>query len=190
MTTNKTASLALLVELGDVYGQARLFARPVAVQRESGELHNCMWGIGGFDLGAELEGFTASAYVGYHDFGGRPDDLERGIWGCDFYADVTHMKTTQASRLARAMTRVTNSMDKQSKELGYLADNDFAGYVLRVAKAMRITKTYVRNTFRAAEMSGQLFRSVDGEGLQTYVGYAALAVKEMRTGEYVKTSRR
>lgn len=181
----KTSPLALLVELGDEYGQTRLYAKPV-VDSETQDFRNCSADYSS-DPGWELAGFTIGAYIDYSGMGGSADE-QRGIWGPNFYYEPFRVGSVRfAQAIARTMAKVERSLDAQNRESGYLVDDDFSAYVLRIAKALGITSIYVRNTNRAAEVSGQRWRSVDGAGLQTWVGMAVADVHQGRKSDYVRT---
>lgn len=191
MTDNrKKAPLALIVQLGDSYGQTILTAEPFIDDLTGNEeFRRCSWGIGGFDAGAELDGFTVHAYIGYSaDLRTTPEDTERGLWGASFYVETHRIQNSrQATAITRNLVKVEKSMEKQNAESGYLRDEDFGAYVLRVAKALGIKKIYVRNPFKTRDMSGETFRSVDGAALQYYVSSAVTAVQEGKKSNYVHT---
>jgi hypothetical protein len=171
-----------MVQLGDEYGQARMLTQ---VYIDGEELERCSWGIGGYSSGAELEGFTIGAYIGYQPIGGPLED--RGLWGASTYVEIHRIENArQASAIARVMARVEKSLDKQSQESGYLTDADYAGYVLRVAKALGIKTIYVRNSFEAERNSGVRFRKVDGAALQYYVSAVVADVRTGHKADYIK----
>lgn len=171
-------------------GQTRLKARIGRTLSDADEygipFAACQWSIGGFGLGAEYDGFEASAYIGFNGIGQSEPD--RGIWGLSMsYNDVRIENATHAMRIARAFTRIEKGMNDLNNKEGHLrSDSDFAGYVVRLARVLRIETIYVRNPRRLRERTDQRFRKVNGSDLQWYCSGAADSVASGKISEYVR----
>jgi hypothetical protein len=182
------AKLVIFVMVEDDYGQTRLKARIGRTLQDADEygipFAPCKWSIGGFNHGAEFDGFEASAYIGYNGFGQNESD--RGIWGLNmYYTDVRIENATQAMRIARAFAKIEKGMSDLNTKEGYLNDDsDYAGYIIRLARVLKIDDIYVRNARKQREMSDARYRKVDGSALQYFCSGAADAVTSGRITEY------
>lgn len=161
-----TATLALLVQIEENYGSYRAVARPTLVQ-ENGEMHNISWSGYGVSYGDELpdvqrfDGLEITAYAGDSWSSGHATDNQR-LWGFGVhYAPHRVENGKHAQAIARTFGQIERGMTKAEAEDGYVRDGEFARYVMRAARALKIRKVYVRNTPRAYAMSGERYRLAD-----------------------------
>lgn len=167
MTTDE-GNLALLVQVEESYGTFRIAAR-VVLHNAADELLGISWSYGGFDKGAEFDGFVVHAYLGSAS-GMTPLEGERGVWGIGHsYSPFRIEKAKQAKAIASILGRLERGLEKISSEDGYLDRNDFAGYLLRIGRLLRIKDFWVRNDAERRVSSGQHNRQVNGAGLQLWV---------------------
>lgn len=161
----------LFLQVEENYGSTRLMGR-VGYVADDGHVINVQWRdrFGDDRCTPELDGFTIRAYVG-SAFGMTPLDAERGLWGWGFEYDLSGAidDPKQALAIARILTKVKAGMDKANGEQGYLAAGDFTGFVLRIAKVLRIKDVHVRNVRERLWNTGELYRRVDGAALQYWV---------------------
>ena len=180
---NDTSKLALMVQLEDQYGQLKLVASVVEVQPD-GELHNRQWSYGD-GTGRQFDGFRVHTYVDYNGMGGTSDE-PRGIWGGGFFFEPHRIDSAEhATAIATVMRKLETGLAKLTNAEGYIRDEDFGLYLMRIGRVLGIAKVYVRNRKRSQDMSGQKFRSVDGSGLQLYVSMVVSDVHAGRRHEYV-----
>lgn len=169
MTTKKPC---LYLQVEDNYGTKIVRAHVGKLDPSDGNMLNVSWRdrFGNDRLAPELDGFTIRAYVG-SAAGLTPLEGERGVWGYGVEYDLYRIDDPkQAQAIARVLTKVETGMQKLNSELGYLAAADFAGYVLRVARILGIRDVYIRSVQdRVWKTSGEVFRKVDGSGLQYWV---------------------
>lgn len=171
----KAVELVLLVQVYEEFGQARLKAevcRPNPNEREAAEYPflSTSWSYGGFEAGAEFDGFAATAYVGDggNTWGSR--DPGRGVWGVGVaYAPHRIETARHAQAIARVLGRIERGLAKAQESDGYLADGDFAGHVLRIARILRLSGVHVRNSARNRTFGGERYRKVTGSALQAWV---------------------
>ncbi len=180
---NDTSKLALLVHLENSYGQLKMIASVVEVQPD-GELHNRQWSFGS-GTGRQYEGFRVTTYVDYNGMGGSPDEA-RGIWGSGYYFEPSRIDSAEhATAIATVMRKLESGLEKLTSAEGYIRDDDFGLYLMRIARILGIAKVYVRNRKRTQTMTGEKYRSVDGAGLQSYVSMVVSDVHAGRRSEYV-----
>jgi hypothetical protein len=168
MASTKTP-LALLVQLESRAGSGyRAVARVVRPQ-ESGELHNVSWsgryGEYGEDA-ARFEGLEISAYAGNSSWSADQSDEYKRLWGFGVhYTPYRVEDAAHASAIARTFGQLERGMVKLAESDGYIRDGEFSRYVMRVAKALRIPRVYVRTHPRAFNMTGERYRTVDALSL-------------------------
>ena len=105
------------------------------------------------------------------------DQENEGPWGCKYFYNMDYVTLSNAEAMVKVLRRLQRGLDKLNAERGYLEDKQFAEYLMRVGDVLKIRNFYVRNSDKAAEVSGSMFRSVDGAGLQRWVSYQ---VQELR----------
>jgi hypothetical protein len=174
--------LAWMVQVERIYGITRVVGRVVRVQ-PSGELHNISWQWRfSPEAGDEFGELEVGAYI---------NDRERevpqvGVWGLSArYHDLSIDSPEHARAVARVMVKLDKGMDALTKAEGYVADGNFAGYLVRVGRVLRITDYYVRNNRKGREMSGEMYRRTDGSGVQSWLAHAVSEIDAGRIGEYV-----
>jgi hypothetical protein len=160
MTTN----VALLVQIEEQHGTYRAVARVVRPQ-DNGELHNVSWSDRYGDTGkdaARFEGLEVSAYAGAGSWSTFASDTDQKLWGFGVhYAPFRVESAEHAQAIAKTFGQIERGQAKLEAEDGYIREGEFARYVMRVAKALRIRKVYVRNTPRARSLSGENYRLAD-----------------------------
>lgn len=189
MTSTGKPNLALLVQLEDEFGQARLKAYVMAVQPD-GALHSTSWqGRFGYDEGSEYDGLEVSAYVGQtaYDQPLSEDSPYRGVWGINTYYAPRHVESVQhAQAIARVLGKLERGMNALRESDGYIRDGDLTTHVLRVARILKIGTIYVRQSQRARDMSGETYRKVTGASLQSWVECVSSDVQSGRKRDYVR----
>lgn len=158
--------MVFVVQVEENYGSSRIAAR-VCTRGDGGELRDILWSSG---RGAHerFAGFAVTAYV---------DSDERGVWGFGYHVDVRMDSARHAKAVAGLLGAVERGLDKLNQSDGYLPGDDFAAYLLRVARVLRVSSFEVRNLPRQRDLSGQVFRAVNGAGLQFWVDAVDRAVK-------------
>lgn len=178
--------LGAVVSLTDRYGQARLVAHPVEIASPMEFVSPYRPDYGG-DRVTDLADVEIGAYVGLNRTHDITSDPDRGVWGCGTVVRPHHVSTVeQAMSIARVLRRVTVGLGRLNASDGYLADDDFAGYLLRVAKVLRLTHIYVTQPLAVRERTGEIWRHVDGAGLQIWLAGVVEAVRHNRVREYVR----
>lgn len=114
-----------------------------------------------WEEGAEFADFEVHAYKGQREGEAR-------LWGASHSYSATHITLDQAERMTKLLRKLNKGMDKLNSEEGYVRD-DFAAYLIRVARILGIKEFYVRNSPRQREMSGEYQRKVDGATLQFWL---------------------
>lgn len=181
---DKAKPLALCVQVEDEYGQGRLKGRVVIVQPD-GELHNPQWQWP-YDHGSEFYGLEIGAYVGDNpDW--RHEYPNNGVWGPTIrYVPFQVENARQAKAMASVFGRIERGLAKANDDDGYLKDDDYAAFVLRVARVLKIGTVYVRNSHKTFDMTGQRYRKVSGSDLQYWVQTVASDVDSGHIGSWVR----
>lgn len=167
--TNKTRA-AFLVRVIDNYGTKMLDATAATRVDGPDELHLINYNqFGEMPDVRHLADLHLSCYLGYPDYmasAGKPGE----VWGIGAaYSPHRIERADQARGIANTLGKIEKGLHALNDKAGYLAEADFAGYLLRVSTILRVPDIYVRNTARAAAMSGETFRKVDGAGLQSWL---------------------
>lgn len=157
--------LVFVVQVEENFGSPRVAGR-VCTRAAGGELRNILWSSGS-DAVERFDGFVVSAYL----------DSERGVWGFGFHVNVRMDSARHAKAVAGLLGAVERGLAKLDQSDGYLPGDDFAAYLLRVARVLRVSSFEVRNLPRQRDVSGQVFRAVNGAGLQFWVDAVDRAVK-------------
>lgn len=163
----KLPNLAWLVQVEEEFG-ARFVRAHIVTPREDGTLHTPSvnaWS----DPTRPYAELRVSAYIGDITYetnqsaGGR-------VWGVGYeYKPYRIGSAVRAREIASMMTRVEKGLDKATAELGYLADDDFAGYLGRVGMAIKVPTIYVRNATPFRNMDGLKWRKLDAPGLSYWL---------------------
>lgn len=168
MTTPKITFSFLVKETND-YDTRKLEAT-VVYKDVNGELlsPSAHWTS---EIGYELADFRVYAYLGGLGFMGRAASAEDArIWGCSVgYNPHNVERAERAEAMAKVLRKIEKGMAKLREEQGYLADNDFVGYLLRVATVLRIRTFYLPMSDKQREMTGQRWNYVTATGLQSWV---------------------
>ncbi len=163
-----TITCALLVQPTSEYGTRKLTAT-VVIPQANGELFNPpSWDWRGSG-GAQYNGLEVAAYLGELADAGRSSTGGK-LWGFGATYRPHHIDRAEHARaIAAVLTRIDKHLHKANAADGYLPDDDFPGYLRRVAAALKIRTLYVRNTAGGARVTGETYRKVNGAELQTWV---------------------
>ncbi len=169
---------ALLVQTENHYGVREIVGQFVAPQ-DTGELYNISWSS--YEIPRELRALadlTIRAYVGGTSMVSEPDGGR--IWGRTVgYADVHRIEQVEhAKAISQTLSRIDRGLNRLNDKFGYVPDDDFHGYVMRVASTLGVTGFYVRQFRRAETRSGNKYRQVDPSALQWYIGSVSNLAKE------------
>lgn len=163
MTATKPP-LALLVQVERRFDTYRAVAR-VVLPQENGDLHSPLWrGYGDTDPD-RFDGLEISAYAG-KGASDYPSDTDDKLWGFDVHYRPHRVESAaHATAIAKVFGQIERGMAKLQTEDGYIRDGEFARYVTRAARALRIPAIYVRSLPRQEAMSGERYKLVDAIGL-------------------------
>lgn len=169
------STVALLVQVEERFG-TRYIRAHVVIPQENGELHSVPGWEYGAQVGSDFYGFTVSAYIG--DGLGLREDNPGHIWGSSHYFEPHRVESAKHARaIARVYDRVERGLAKANDSAGYLREDDFHGYVLRVAASLGIKAIYVRNFRAQREMSGEKWRKVAPDTLAWFVSEVSRRAK-------------
>lgn len=156
MTTDKPV-YAFMIEPTTRFDTLFIRAHIVRVM-DDGEFRNP-----GYDYGYaddHFNDFAVSAYI-------NKDDAR--IYGMFAeYREPFSVDLKRAEGMVKHLRKVTRGMDKLNENDGYVNENDYATYLLRVARIIGIKSFYVRNDREARERSGERWRKVTASGMQYY----------------------
>jgi hypothetical protein len=156
--------LAWFVHLIDEYGQARLVAT-VVIEKSVDELRTVPSWSGGVASGAQFCGLEVIAYVG-----GSADLSATGIWASRVrYAPHDIDTARQARAIAAVLARIERGLDRLSAAEGHLDHGDYAGYLIRVGRILKISRFHVRASRQRRDSNGQEHYPTDGSGLRNWV---------------------
>lgn len=150
--------LEFAVQRETIHGVTRLAAH-VVYHNDEGEMLNLLSGYSVWDGDNSLADFVVHAYLN--------DDGDPYGFGHKF--EPHSVDLDQAEKMVKVLRKVARGLDKANADQGYLRDEDFASYLIRVARILGIKTFHVRNNRRHKEMSGQTYRRTDGSGLQSWV---------------------
>ncbi len=184
-------SLAILVSVTNEFGQPRLIATVVQdVLTDDGYLTATTWQYGGYDPGAEYAGLQINAYVGEQTLtGGSALRNADRVWGirCQYRGLYSIDTAKQAQAIARVLGRIERGLETANRTFGYLADDDYSGHVMRIARILRIRPVvYVANGARSREVTGERYKKVTGSQLQAWVGMVVADIRAGRVREYAR----
>lgn len=161
MPTTPKTPLALLVQVEERHNAYRAVARVVLPQPD-GELHTPNWRGYGDDADAQrFDGLEIAAYAG-SQYGNDGDNAYAKLWGYGVhYSPFRIENAAHATAIAKVLTQIERGMANLSDTDGYVKDGEFARYVMRVARTLRIKDVYVRSLPRQFAMSGERYRLAD-----------------------------
>jgi hypothetical protein len=164
VATPKRPPLAWYVHLTDEYGQARLVAT-VVIDTPGGEIHTITAWQRETAGGTPFYGLEVTAYID-----GSPTLSATGIWGLQVrYAPFDVHSAEQARAMAAVLGRIERSLDRLNRAEGYPDGNDYAGYLIRVARILSIGRFHVRASRQRRQDNGEPHYLVDGSGLRWWV---------------------
>ena len=82
----------------------------------------------------------------------------------------------QARAIAAVLGRVERGIDRLAAAEGYLDDDDYAGYLIRVGRVLSISRFLVRADRQRRQATGETHASADGSGLRRWVERVAADV--------------
>lgn len=158
---------AWLVQVEEEYGTRHIVAH-VVIPQEDGELHNAQRGYGNDHT--DYADFRVRCYLGNYTLTSSTTQ-GKDLWGFTHeYKPYAVESADQAKAMARVFGRVERGLKKAQESAGYVKDNDYHAYLLRVGVALGITTYYVRNAPRQKDMSGEDFRKVNADTLSWWLG--------------------
>lgn len=169
--------LALMVQVEDNYGCPRVAAHVHTVADDE-SLRNILW-TGGREPFERFDGFAVTAYL----------DVDRGVWGPGCHVEVRMDRARHARAVASLLATVERGLDRLNGSNGYLPADDYASYLLRVARVLRVSRITVRNSPRRRELTGDTFRSVNGSGLQSWTDDVRRVAKAGELATLVRSGR-
>lgn len=162
-------TFSFLVKETNEYGTRKLEAT-IVYKDAKGELLSPL-GSWTSDPGYELADFRVYAYLGGLTFMGHAASADDArVWGCSVGYNPNNVETAErAEAMAKVLRKITKGMAKLRDEQGYLAESDFAGYLLRIATVLRIRTFYLPMSDKQREMTGQRWNYVTATGLQGWI---------------------
>jgi hypothetical protein len=180
MPDKKSETVVLLAQVHKEFDTYRVMAH-VRLHQLDGEMRGANWDYGNGSA-REYEGFAVHAYLGNNW------DSEQGVWGQGFSYSPSRIESAQqAKAIARVMEKLERGLDKLISDEGYVASDDFAGYLLRIARVLRIKQIWTRSTKRHQDMTGEYYRLVNGSSLQYWVKDLDEAARAGRCAELLRT---
>lgn len=165
MTTQ--TPLAILVQAETSYEQHHIRAY-VMLPQSDGELHSPDRYSG--PAARRFAGFVISAYVG-NGFSLSPDNNPDEVWGWSYrYDNVSVDDHEQATEMARVLRTLENGLRKIEDDEGYT--HDLAGYIMRIARILKIKDIRVRNAQEQYGYTGERYRKSNGSHLQWWISNA------------------
>lgn len=155
MPTDRTYSLLLTLDDDHSDGTRRLVATVVSVD-EHDHLHTPSDHSPPDE--AALADFRITAYL---------DSSEEHAWGFSHGYQPYLVDLDRAETIVRTLRKIAKGLDKATTEQGHVTN--FADYLFRVAKILRIRSFYLRNSDRRREITGQKFSRVDATSVQHWV---------------------
>jgi len=168
MPANTAPTTVLLVQVVKECETYRVMGQ-VHQRQLDGEMHSANWNYG-HGPAAQYDGFAVHAYLGNTWSSGSTIESEQGVWG-EGYSYSPHRIDTaeQAKAIARVMQRLQQGLAQLNDTDGYLTGDDFAGYLLRVTKILKIKEIWTRATPRHRDITGDQFRRMSGASLQHWI---------------------
>jgi hypothetical protein len=185
-TNGKDETVVLFVQVEKQYETYRVTGR-VHLRQPNGEMHSATWDYG-YGTAAEYDGFAAHAYLGAGWSSGVTPEDEKGVWGMGFsYSPFRIDNAKQAKAIARVMERLERGLDKLNDDEGNLGQEDFAGYLVRIARVLKIKEIWVRRTERQRNLTGELYQLANGSKLQYWVQEVDQAARTGKRGELIRS---
>lgn len=161
MPTNHSHGFAVQVE--DEYGVCQFVASVYYVDPDDGDLCRPRWDTyrqPGHAI-RHLADFSVRAFL---DSSVAP--VPYGIRHC---YTPTELELDQAETIVKTLRRLRRGLDAIQRAEGHLPDGDYAGYLIRIGRILRLDTYHVRNTPQERETTGQFWKRTDTTGLQTWV---------------------
>lgn len=147
MSTN-TTDTAWYVDVENEYGSRRLVAHVWKTDSDSFTRN-------------DYEDFRVVAWIDHdhtHPFGTTHAFQGRGL-----------IELRQAEFMVKTLRKLQRGLSKANAEQGYLADEDFSGYLFRVASVLGIKTYYVPSTAEQPAVLGERWQRVHATGVQDYL---------------------
>src|SRR6266571_1746856 len=140
-------------------------AATAVIDTPGGELHTITAWQRGIATGAPFYGLEVTAYVE-----GSPGLSATGIWGARVrYAPFDVQSAGQARAMAAVLGRIERGVDRLNHAEGYPDGSDYAGYLIRVARILSISRLHVRASRQRRQDNREPHDLVDGSGLRWWV---------------------
>lgn len=156
MPTDRTYSLLLTLDDNHHGRNTRHLVATVVSVDEHGHLYSASEYRAPEE--AALADFRITAFL---------DSSEEHAWGFSHGYQPYLVDLDRAETIVRTLRKIAKGLDKATTEQGHVTD--FADYLFRVAKILRIRSFYLRNSDRRREITGQMFSQVDAASVQHWV---------------------
>jgi hypothetical protein len=149
--------LVLVFQKETEHGATQLVGS-VCYLNANGELRNPLTGWN--ETASDLADFKVRAYV---------DKATPNPFGfsCEFKPFA--VKLEQAESMVKVLRKVAKGMAKADTERGYVQADQFHEYIVRAAAILGVKQFRVRSTDRHRAVTGDVYRSVGGSGLQSWI---------------------
>jgi hypothetical protein len=158
-------TFAFVVSVESMHGNTRIVAHPI-YHNEAGEMRNPSFGR--FEIGSELASFAVSAYI---------DQGSERPYGFFHHFAPYQTELEQAESIVKVLRKVAKALKHAETERGYVSENMFAEYIFRVAAAVGIKDYYIHNSAKGRSVSGEVWRKVDGTGVQYFISEAVRKIR-------------
>lgn len=143
------------------HGSPQVVGR-ICYLNEAGEMRNT--------LGDRWEEGAEFADFGVHGYVPKPDNDPEYVWGFGYsYLQPYRVETHRAEQMVRLLRKVDKGMARLESERGWVGQEGFHAFALRVAEVLGIKQFYVKNNEKARQISGQFWRKTDGSGVQSWL---------------------
>lgn len=161
MPTKNVHGFAVQVE--DEFGVRQLAAMAFYIDPDDGDLCRPRWDTyreASYSI-RHLSDFTVRAFL-------TPSTaaVPYGIRHC---YTPHELELDQAETIVKTLRRLRRGLDAIERNEGHLPQGDYAGYLIRIGRVLRLDTYHVRNSPTERETTGQFWRPTDSAGLQTWV---------------------
>ncbi|GAB3259759.1 hypothetical protein [Kineosporia babensis] len=155
--TRSDIPLVVLVTSQHLYDTTHQIIAQIGYQDSKGWWQTPTWGW--CQTASQYADFQITGYV----------DLEKGtVWGYSHYFNPHQISLDQAESIVKVLRKIKRGLDRADTERGYIPDNSFHEYVIRITAALGITD-YRVPTGDSPSNSGHDVRQVSGGGLRTWL---------------------
>ena len=158
MSENKSKpEFGFYIQIENHAGTNKLVAH-VCYLNEQGEIRNPLSGY--FEPGCEYADLQVEAYL---------DRDHEHAWGLGYSYAPHRVELNEAQNMVKVLRRIQTGLLKVQREQGYLAEGDYAGYLLRIMALLKFKVIMVANDEEQKRRSGEHWRRVEATGLQWWV---------------------